>query len=71
MDCGSLNRSLATPRELDFCKQNKTLVQLIAVGNRRGILECQDTFAGSRWNCTTFHGDNLFGKFINDGEYKK
>ena len=66
-DCESLNRSLATTRELEFCKENKTLVQLIAAGSRKAIVQCQQQFSASRWNCTTFQGDDLFGKFINNG----
>ena len=66
--CENLDRSLATAEELEFCKYNKDSIGQIAFGSRRAIVQCQIQFAKNRWNCTTFEGDNLFGKFINNGK---
>ena len=33
-----------------------------------GVLEairvCQKKFVNAKWNCTTFNGDHLFGRFV-------
>ncbi len=43
-------------------------VPAIARGTRQAILQCQTQFECSRWNCTTFIGDNLFGSFVSESE---
>ena len=52
----------------EYCKYSPELLSVIAYGTRLGILECQNLFSVSRWNCTTFFGENLFGSFVNDGQ---
>ena len=67
-DCGQLNRSLTDTTQSQFCLYNKQTIGIIALGSRKGIVQCQQQFATARWNCSTFSGDDLFGNFVNDGK---
>ena len=55
----------------DLCSANNDgteAVPAIARGTRQAILQCQTQFNSSRWNCTTFQGNHLFGSFVSECE---
>lgn len=64
--CSSLSEELGTYQKDTFCVYNEKTINLIALGTRDAIVACQIEFSDWRWNCTTFEGTNLFGKFINE-----
>lgn len=62
IDCNSFS---LTTHQKEYCQYAPELLNVIALGTRLGILECQSIFSVSRWNCTTFVGNDLFGSFVN------
>ncbi len=67
--CDELQNSTLTSSQGTLCQQSVAAVKNIARGVRQAIISCQSHFTNSRWNCSTFFGSDLFGQFINDGEY--
>ena len=43
------------------------LVRAMAKGILEIIRSCQREFTGTKWNCTTFRGNHLFGSFVENG----
>lgn len=53
-----------------LCSQHRDsseLVHAISKGMLEIIRDCQDKFSNSKWNCTTFKGEYLFGEFVENG----
>ena len=43
------------------------LVRAMSRGTLECIRDCQRQFSNSQWNCTTFNGEYLFGRFVENG----
>jgi hypothetical protein len=58
-----------TPSQQKMCSQHgdTEVVQAISRGILESIRDCQRKFSNAQWNCTTFNGDHLFGRFTENG----
>ena len=54
-----------TKGQQQLCHLYKDHIPHIGRGAREGILECQYQFKSSRWNCSTFDSDSVFGPILN------
>ena len=50
------------------CRKDPATIPAIARGIRKAIIDCQTRFNESRWNCSTFYGEHLFGAFIDQSK---
>lgn len=66
LDCSN-STYLGSPFAKAVCASDKNIVFAIARGTHSAVLQCQSQFGNFRWNCTTFLGQYLFGKFITRG----
>eukprot|EP00731_Ephydatia_muelleri_P015360 Em0008g1080a len=66
LDCSN-SSFLGSPFARSVCAMDKNIVLAIARGTHSAVLQCQSQFGKMRWNCTTFLGQYLFGKFITQG----
>ena len=71
-DCQSCaGTGLLTDNQTDVCSRNggTELVKAISRGTRAAIIDCKRQFSNWRWNCPTFKGDYLFGRFVENSKF--
>ena len=69
-DCDNCdNTDLFSLNQQRLCRErgDTELVRAMSRGTLECIRDCQRQFSGQKWNCTTFQGDYLFGRFTEDG----
>lgn len=58
-----------THAQAQKCSDKPAEVISLAKGARAAIINCQLHFNGSKWNCSTLHGEHLFGSFVSSGKF--
>ena len=51
-----------------LCQLNKDHIPFVGRGARDSIIECQFQLKNSKWNCSTFDDNSVFGPILKSGE---
>ena len=66
--CAQFLNNTLTESQAEKCYQDSAPIEAIAKGSRDAIVECQVQNKHNKWNCSTFFGQDLFGKFVVAGQ---
>lgn len=67
-NCAQFRNNTLTDSQAELCYEDSVPIEAIARGSQDAIVDCQLRYKDNKWNCSTFFSQDLFGKFIAEGQ---